>query len=107
LILAYSHCIAHGINMAKGMEQQRLAVESGHWPLFRYDPRLRAEGKNPFQLDSKPPKIRFRDYAMNETRYRMLMQSDPAVAEELMAEAEQGIARRWKDLEYLAAEPVA
>ena len=105
LILAYSHCIAHGINMAKGMEQQRLAVESGHWPLFRYDPRLRAEGKNPFQLDSKPPKIRFRDYALNETRYRMLMQSDPAVAEALMVEAEQAIARRWKDLEYLAAEP--
>jgi len=105
LILAYSHCIAHGINMAKGMEQQRLAVESGHWPLFRYDPRRRAEGKNPFQLDSKPPKIRFRDYALNETRYRMLMQSDPAAAEALMAEAEQGIARRWKDLEYLAAEP--
>ncbi len=106
LIIAYSHCIAHGINMAKGMEQQRLAVESGYWPLYRYDPRLRAEGKNPFQLDSKPPKIRFRDYAMNETRYRMLMQSDPEAAEALMAQAEEMIAQRWKELEYLAAEPV-
>lgn len=106
LIIAYSHCIAHGINMAKGMEQQRLAVESGYWPLYRYDPRLRAEGKNPFQLDSKPPKIRFRDYAMNEARYRMLMQSDPEAAEALMAEAEELIAQRWKELERLAAEPV-
>ena len=106
LIIAYSHCIAHGINMAKGMDQQKLAVESGHWPLYRYDPRLRAEGKNPFQLDSKAPKIRFREYAMNETRYRMLMQSDPQTAEALMQEADEVIARRWKDLEYLAAEPV-
>ena len=78
LVIAYSHCIAHGINMAKGMDQQRLAVESGYWPLYRFDPRLRAEGKNPFQLDSKPPKVQFRDYAMNETRYRMLAQSDPS-----------------------------
>ncbi len=106
LIIAYSHCIAHGINMAKGMEQQKLAVESGYWPLYRYDPRLRAEGKNPFQLDSKAPKVRFRDYALNETRYRMLMQSDPQTSEALLAEAEELIARRWKDLEYLAAEPV-
>ncbi|MCS6828191.1 MAG: pyruvate:ferredoxin (flavodoxin) oxidoreductase, partial [Caldilinea sp.] len=105
LIIAYSHCIAHGINMAKGMEQQRLAVESGYWPLYRYDPRLRAEGKNPFQLDSKPPKIRFRDYAMNETRYRMLMQSDPEAAEALMTQAEELIAQHWKELERLAAEP--
>ena len=106
LIIAYSHCIAHGINMAKGLDQQRLAVESGYWPLYRYDPRLREEGKNPFQLDSKPPKVQFREYALNETRYRMLMQSDPAVSEALIAEAQELIALRWKDLEYLAAEPV-
>jgi len=106
LIIAYSHCIAHGINMAKGLEQQKLAVETGYWPLYRYDPRLRNEGKNPFQLDSKAPKGRFRDYALNETRYRMLMQSDPETSEALLAEAETMIARRWKDLEYLAAEPV-
>jgi pyruvate-ferredoxin/flavodoxin oxidoreductase len=106
LVIAYSHCIAHGINMAKGMEQQKLAVESGYWPLYRYDPRLREEGKNPFQLDSKAPKVRFRDYALNETRYRMLMQSDPQTSEALLTEAEVLIARRWKELEYLAAEPV-
>jgi pyruvate-ferredoxin/flavodoxin oxidoreductase len=91
--------------MAKGMDQQKLAVESGYWPLYRYDPRLRAEGKTPFQLDSKPPKIQFRDYAMNETRYRMLAQADPQTSEQLMREAQEAITRRWKDLEYLAAEP--
>ena len=105
LIIAYSHCIAHGINMAKGMEQQKLAVESGYWPLYRFDPRLRAEGKNPFQLDSKAPKIQFRDYAMNETRYRMLAQTDEEAAEMLMQQAQEWIKAKWKELEYLAAEP--
>ena len=106
LIIAYSHCIAHGINMAKGMEQQKLAVESGYWPLYRYDPRLRAEGKNPFQLHSRAPKGRVRDYTVNETRYRMVMQSDPQTSEALLTEAEVVITRRWKELEDLAAEPV-
>jgi len=105
LIIAYSHCIAHGINMAKGMEQQKLAVESGYWPLYRFDPRLRAEGKNPFQLDSKAPKVQFRDYAMNETRYRMLAQTDEEASEMLMHMAQDWINAKWKDLEYLAAEP--
>jgi pyruvate-ferredoxin/flavodoxin oxidoreductase len=104
LIIAYSQCIAHGINMAKGMDQQRLAVESGYWPLYRFDPRRRAEGKNPFQLDSKPPKIQFRDYAMNETRYRMLEQSDPTVSAQLMSQVQEWIQGKWKELEYLAAE---
>ena len=72
IIIAYSQCIAHGINMAKGMEQQKLAVDSGHWPLYRYDPRLVDEGKNPFQLDSKAPSIPLKEYAYNENRYRML-----------------------------------
>jgi pyruvate-ferredoxin/flavodoxin oxidoreductase len=106
LIIAYSHCIAHGINMAKGLDQQKLAVESGYWPLYRYDPRLRAQGKNPFQLDSKAPKIPFRDYAMNESRYRMLAQSDPAAADAFMKAAQEGIHLRWKELEWLAQEPV-
>jgi pyruvate-ferredoxin/flavodoxin oxidoreductase len=105
LIIAYSHCISHGINMAKGLDQQRLAVESGYWPLYRFDPRLREEGKNPFQLDSKPPKIAFRDYAMNETRYRMLAMSDPQAAERLMIQAQAWIEAKWKEMEYLAAEP--
>ncbi len=90
----------------KDLEQQKLAVESGYWPLYRYDPRLIEVGKNPFQLDSKPPKIQFRDYAMRETRYRMLAQSDPRMSELLLEESQAGINARWKDLEYLAAEPV-
>jgi pyruvate-ferredoxin/flavodoxin oxidoreductase len=104
LIIAYSQCIAHGINMAKGMDQQRLAVESGYWPLYRYDPRQRAQGKNPFQLDSKPPKVQFRDYALNETRYRMLQQSDPAASDALLSQTQEWIQTKWKELEYLAAE---
>ena len=104
LIIAYSHCIAHGINMAHGLEQQKLAVDSGYWPLFRFDPRLKAEGKNPFQLDSRPPKIAFNDYALSENRYRMLMQANRESAERLLAEAQAAIEFRWKTLERLAKE---
>jgi pyruvate-ferredoxin/flavodoxin oxidoreductase len=102
LIIAYSHCIAHGINMAKGLEQQALATQSGHWPLYRYDPRLKAEGKNPFQLDSKAPTIAFREYAYNENRYRVLEQSSPSVAAELLAAAQATIQERWRKVEQLA-----
>ncbi len=102
LIIAYSHCINHGIDMTKGMNQQKLAVESGYWPLYRYDPRLKAEGKNPFQLDSGAPKIALKDYAYNETRYRMLAQSNPAAAEALMAEAQKLVHERWAQLEKMA-----
>ena len=96
LIIAYSHCIAHGINMAKGLEQQALATQSGYWPLYRYDPRLADEGKNPFQLDSKEPSVPFKEYAYNENRYRILEQSNPVVAAELMEEAQKAIGERWK-----------
>ncbi len=102
LIIAYSHCIAHGFDLAKGMEQQRLAVESGYWPLYRYDPRLKAEGKNPFQLDSKPPRIPLKDYAYNETRYRMLSQSMPERAEKLLEEAQAAVLERWAKYEQMA-----
>src|SRR5690606_29761925 len=95
-------CIAHGINMAKGMEQQRLAAESGYWPLYRYDPRLKLEGKNPVQLDSRPPKIPLRDYAYNENRYRMLAQSDPETADELLQAAQEFVDDRWRRYEQLA-----
>jgi pyruvate-ferredoxin/flavodoxin oxidoreductase len=105
LVIAYSHCIAHGINMAKGMEQQRLASESGHWPLYRYDPRLADEGKNPFQLDSKAPKVPLRDYIYNENRYRMLNQSDPAAAEALLKEAQAFVHQRWQKYEDMAKTP--
>lgn len=102
LIIAYSHCIAHGINMAKGLEQQKLAVESGYWPLYRYNPALKAAGKNPLQLDSKPPKVQLRDYIYNETRYRMLTQSNPEAAKRLLALAEQAVKERWHKYEQLA-----
>ncbi len=102
IIIAYSQCIAHGINMAKGMEQQQLAVDCGHWPLYRYDPRLVEQDKNPFQLDSRAPKIPLKDYAYNENRYRMLVQSDPAAAEDLMAEAQAFLLARWQEYENKA-----
>ncbi|HSQ16950.1 MAG TPA: pyruvate:ferredoxin (flavodoxin) oxidoreductase, partial [Anaerolineales bacterium] len=83
IIIAYSHCIAHGIDMRKGLEQQKLAVQSGFWPLYRYNPLLAKEGKNPLTIDSKEPTVPFQQYAYNETRYRMLVQSDEARAEML------------------------
>ncbi|GIV85457.1 MAG: hypothetical protein KatS3mg052_2464 [Candidatus Roseilinea sp.] len=102
LIIAYSHCIAHGIDMAKGLHQQKLAADSGYWLLYRYNPALRAEGKNPLQLDSGAPKIPFKDYAYNETRYRMLQQSHPEEAEALMRAAQEVINEHWRRYEALA-----
>jgi pyruvate-ferredoxin/flavodoxin oxidoreductase len=103
LIIAYSHCIAHGIDMRKGMTQQKLAVESGHWPLYRYDPRRIAEGKNPFQLDSPEPRIPLKEYIYTENRYRMLVQSNPEAAAELLAKAQEDVKERWRTYEQLAA----
>ena len=103
LIIAYSQCIAHGIDMAKGMHQQKLAVDSGHWPLYRYIPKLAQENKNPFQLDSSDPKIPLKDYIYTEGRYRMLQQSDPAVAKSLLEEAEKIVQRRWRQYKQMAA----
>jgi pyruvate-ferredoxin/flavodoxin oxidoreductase len=102
LIIAYSHCIAHGIDMSKGLQQQKLAVDTGYWPLFHYNPLLKAQGKNPFVLDSGAPKLALKDYAYNETRYKMLAQSDPEAAERLMAEAQQMLTERWQKLEQMA-----
>jgi pyruvate-ferredoxin/flavodoxin oxidoreductase len=102
LIIAYSQCIAHGIDMAKGMHQQKLAVESGYWPLYRYSPKLANENKNPFQLDSSDPKIALRDYIYTEGRYRMLQQSDPEVAKFLLGQAQKAVTRRWQQYKQLA-----
>lgn len=102
LIIAYSHCIAHGIDISKGLNQQKLAVDTGYWPLYRYNPLLKAEGKNPFQLDSKAPKLPFKSYAYNETRYSMLAQSNPTVAENLMVEAQKEIMDKWRKYEQMA-----
>jgi len=103
LIIAYSHCIAHGIDMAKGLEQQKLAVQSGLWPLYRYDPRLAAEGKNPLQLDYKEPSMPVSQYMYNETRFRMLAQSNEERAEQLLKLAEEDAKARWNFYSQMAA----
>ncbi len=103
LIIAYSHCINHGYDMARGLEQQKLAVTSGAWPIYRYDPRLAAEGKNPLIIDSKEPTTSLEDYVYNETRYRMLLQSDEARAEKLLQEAKQDIKSRWTLYQQMAS----
>jgi pyruvate-ferredoxin/flavodoxin oxidoreductase len=102
LIIAYSQCIAHGIDVAKGMTQQKLAVDSGYWPLYRFNPARAEEGKNPFQLDSGDPKIPLQDYIYTETRYRMLQQSDPATAKFLLGRAQEAVNERWRQYKQLA-----
>jgi pyruvate-ferredoxin/flavodoxin oxidoreductase len=102
LILAYSHCIAHGINMEHGLQQQKLAVECGHWPLVRYNPTLRDESKNPFLLDSQRPRIRLKDYAYNEVRYRVLTNTNPKEAERLMTLAQENLEVKWGLYEEMA-----
>jgi len=103
MIIAYSHCIAHGINMGKGMQNQKAAVDSGYWQLFRFNPELAKEGKNPFKLDSKDPKLQVKDFAYMETRYKMLTKSHPKIAEQLMKEAQEDVTTRWKEYQRLAA----
>jgi pyruvate-ferredoxin/flavodoxin oxidoreductase len=102
IIIAYSQCIAHGIDMAKGMDQQDLAVAAGHWLLYRYNPALKREGKDALQLDSKAPHIPLKDYIYNETRYRMLAQSNPETAAELLQRAQDAVNERWHRYEQLA-----
>jgi pyruvate-ferredoxin/flavodoxin oxidoreductase len=103
IILAYSHCIAHGINMTTAVDECKKAVNSGHWPLFRYDPRLTAQGKNPLQLDSKAPSISFEDFANGENRFRILQKSQPEVAKKLMEQGNQETAARFDLYQKLAA----
>jgi pyruvate-ferredoxin/flavodoxin oxidoreductase len=103
LVIAYSHCIAHGYDLRHGMDQQKAAVLSGHWPLFRYNPALTGEGEHPLQLDSKPPSLPLQTYAYNETRYTMLAHSDPATARRLLEQAQEDALARWRLYEGLAA----
>jgi pyruvate-ferredoxin/flavodoxin oxidoreductase len=105
IIIAYSSCIAHGYDLIHGLEQQKLAVQSGYWPLMRYNPALREEGKNPFQLDSKAPSIRLKDYAYREARYTMLARGNPAMAAELLNEAQDDVERQWRVYSARAAMP--
>jgi pyruvate-ferredoxin/flavodoxin oxidoreductase len=105
IIIAYSSCIAHGYDLVHGLEQQKLAVQSGYWPLMRYNPALRETGKNPFQLDSKAPSIRLKDYAYREARYTMLARGNPELAAELLKEAQDDVERQWRVYSARAAMP--
>jgi pyruvate-ferredoxin/flavodoxin oxidoreductase len=111
LIIAYSHCIAHGIDMSLGLEQQDLAVKSGVWPIYRYNPELAERGENPLTIDAKEPTVPVQDYAYNETRYRMLLQSNEERAENLMEKAKRDASSRWTlyqqmaDMHYEKPEP--
>jgi pyruvate-ferredoxin/flavodoxin oxidoreductase len=105
IILAYSSCIAHGYDLVHGLEQQKLAVQSGYWPLMRYNPSLRESGKNPFQLDSKAPAIRLKEYSYREARYTMLARSNPALAAKLLEEAQDDVERQWRVYSARAAMP--
>ena len=103
IVIAYSHCIAHGIDMRTGLENQKRAVQSGHFPLYRYNPDLVKEGKNPLQLDSKPPKISYSDFAAQENRFRVLQAANPERAKRLMEEADRLVAARYDLYTKLAA----
>jgi pyruvate-ferredoxin/flavodoxin oxidoreductase len=105
IIIAYSSCIAHGYDLVHGLEQQKLAVQSGYWPLMRYNPALREEGKNPFQLDSRAPSIRLKDYAYREARYTMLARGNPELAATLLKEAQDDVERQWRVYSARAAMP--
>ncbi|HLY40033.1 MAG TPA: pyruvate:ferredoxin (flavodoxin) oxidoreductase [Terracidiphilus sp.] len=105
IIIAYASCIAHGYDLVHGLEQQKLAVQSGYWPLMRYNPALREEGKNPFQLDSKAPSIRLKEYAYREARYTMLARGNPETADELLKEAQDDVERQWRVYSGRAAMP--
>ncbi len=105
LILAYSHCIAHGYDLAHGMEQQKAAVQSGYWPLLRYDPARRQRGLNPLVLDSRAPSLPLQKYLYNETRYTMLAQANPEAARDLFRLAQEDVSERWRTYQHLAAQP--
>jgi len=102
LIIAYSHCIAHGYDLARGLDQQKLAVDTAYWPLYRYDPRLPVEGKNPLQLDSAAPKSKLVQFEQNEARFRMIEQQNPERYKALMAASEKELADRFKLYEVMA-----
>jgi len=103
LIIAYSHCVMHGIDMSKGMRNQKAAVDSGQWPLYRYNPERALRGENPLSLDSRAPKIPLKDYLHMENRFKMLELSKPEVAKELFEEAQNDVNERWALYEYMAS----
>jgi pyruvate-ferredoxin/flavodoxin oxidoreductase len=105
LLICYAHCIAHGYDLIHGLDQQKAAVQSGYWPLMRYNPDLIKQGKNPLQLDSRAPTLALDKYIYNETRYSMLRHSQPEVAKALYGLADESVRRRWKLYEYMGAMP--
>jgi pyruvate-ferredoxin/flavodoxin oxidoreductase len=105
IIIAYSSCIAHGYDLIHGLEQQKLAVQTGYWPLMCYNPGLRETGKNPFQLDSKAPAIQLKEYTYREARYTMLARSNPELAAKLLEEAQDDVERQWQIYAARAAIP--
>jgi pyruvate-ferredoxin/flavodoxin oxidoreductase len=106
ILLAYSHCIAHGFNLRYGLAQQEKAVKSGHWLLYRFDPRRVAQGLNPLQLDSPAPSIPLAAYVELENRYQMLMQSDRQRAAMLLRHGQETVRRRYQEYVHMAARPV-
>jgi pyruvate-ferredoxin/flavodoxin oxidoreductase len=103
IIIAYSHCIAHGIDMSHGLDEHKKAVDSGHWILYRFNPELIAQGKNPLQLDSKPPSISYADYAYGEVRFRTLKASMPERSDKLIRMAQEDAVRRYNLYKQMAA----
>ena len=102
LVVAYSTCTGHGIDMSKGIECQKKAVACGHWPLYRYNPELRAQGKNPLVIDSKEPSLPVAEYIYGENRYRMLRTANPDLAARLLRRTEEDVKRRWEFLKHVA-----
>jgi pyruvate-ferredoxin/flavodoxin oxidoreductase len=107
LIIAYSHCIAHGYDLVHGLDQQKAAVQSAYWPMYRYNPDLVKQGKNPLQLDSRAPTLPLDKYIYNETRYTMLAHSNPEAARALLKLAQEDVEKRWRLYEHLASQPGA
>jgi pyruvate-ferredoxin/flavodoxin oxidoreductase len=105
IIIAYSHCIAHGYDLSQGLDHQKAAVNSGYWPLMRYNPAVREEGKNPFFLDSRAPSIPLKDYIYKESRYTMLLRAHPDTAAKLLQEATDDVERTWRVYSGRAAMP--
>ena len=102
IVIAYSHCIAHGIEMSEGLMEQKKAVDAGHWPLFRFNPDNLTQGKNPLTLDSKEPTLPLADYIYGENRFRMLKKSNPDVALKFVEQAQKDVKLRYSLYKQLA-----
>jgi len=102
IIIAYSHCIAHGYNLSDGLDHQKAAVDCGAWPMYRFDPRRTAMGENPLKLDARAPKIAFSEYALSETRFRMLMKTNPERSKRLLEEAQRAVQAKYDIYQQLA-----